>query len=69
MSSNDRYETGRTSSSEDAFPDPWAGTPRDPRLPDGDVGSCRSDQGTMLYDRDAPGTYLIGAGVDLAEMT
>lgn len=68
MSSNDRYETGRTPSSEAALPDAWAGTPRDPRFPGGDVGVSRSEQGTMLYDRDAPGTYLIGAGVDLQEM-
>lgn len=65
MEPNDRYETGRSRRSEDALPDAWSGTPRDPWYPEGDVGVCRNGQGTMLYDRTDPGTYLIGAAVDL----
>jgi hypothetical protein len=69
MAPDDRYETGRTASSADALPESWVDTPRDPRYPDGDVGVCRNGQGTMLYDRTDPGTYVLGNGVDLETTT
>ncbi len=51
------------------LPEAWADTPRDPGIPGGSVGACRTGQGMMLYDRDAPGRYLIGTAVDLERMT
>ncbi|WP_254838992.1 hypothetical protein [Natronomonas marina] len=68
MDSNDRFEAGGAGSIEEQLPESWADTPRDPRYLEGSVGTCRTGQGTMLYDRDAPGRYLIGPGVDLEEM-
>ena len=67
--SNDRFETSETRSTEAALPDAWAGTSRDPRPVATNVGACRTGQGTMLYDRESPGTYLVGRAVDLGEMT
>ena len=69
MERDDRFETGLTRSSEDALPEPWTDTARDPRYPEGNVGVCLSEQGTMLYDRADPGAYLIGTAVDLEAMT
>ena len=68
MERDDRIETGLTRNSEDALPEPWTDTARDPRYPEGDVGVCLSEQGTMLYDQSDPGAYLIGTAVDLSEM-
>ena len=68
MERDDRFETGLTRSSEDALPEPWTDMARDPRYPEGNVGVCLSEQGTMLYDRADPGGYLIGSAVDLSEM-
>lgn len=48
-----------------ALPDEWAETDRDPELPSSDLGSFEMEQGLCLYDRDHPGQYLIGPGVDV----
>ncbi|PSQ16161.1 hypothetical protein BRD02_05345 [Halobacteriales archaeon QS_8_69_73] len=68
MEPDDRFEKGED---EDAarLPEAWVDTPRDPGISGGSVGTCRTGQGTMLYDRDAPGRYLIGTAVDLERMT
>ena len=68
MESNDRFETGENGDVT-RLPEAWVDTPRDPGISGGSVGTCRTGQGTMLYDRDAPGRYLIGTAVDLERMT
>ena len=68
MESNDRFETGENGDAT-RLPEAWVDTPRDPGISGGSVGTCRTGQGTMLYDRDAPGRYLIGTAVDLERMT
>jgi len=65
MESSDRFETSEARSNEAVLPD----TRREPRPVAANVGACRTGQGTMLYDREAPGTYVIGPAVDLEEMT
>lgn len=47
------------------LPDEWAETDRDPALPSGDLGAFEMEQGLCLYDRDYPGQYLIGPGIDV----
>ena len=68
MESDDRFETGENGNAA-RLPEAWVDTPRDPGISGGSVGTCRTGQGTMLYDRDAPGQYLIGTAVDLDRMT
>jgi len=68
MESDDRFETGEDGDAT-RLPEAWVDTPRDPGISGGSVGTCRTGQGTMLYDRDAPGQYLIGTAVDLERMT
>ena len=68
MESDDRFETGENGNAT-RLPEAWVDTPRDPGISGGSVGVCRTGQGTMLYDRDAPGRYLIGTAVDLERMT
>ena len=66
MERDDRYERGRDGSIERELPDPWSGAASD--RPGGSIGSCETGQGTMFYDRDAPGSYIIGSAVELSEM-
>ena len=68
MKSDDGSETGENGSAI-RLPEAWVDTPRDPGVPGGSVGACRTGQGVMLYDRDAPGRYLIGTAVNLERMS
>ena len=68
MEPDDGFET-REDGSTTRLPEAWVDTPRDPGIPGGSVGACSTGQGMMLYDRDAPGRYLIGTAVDLERMT
>ena len=66
MERNDRYERGNGGSIETELPDTWSEAALD-RM-GGRIGSCETGQGTMLYDREVPGSYVIGSAVDLSEM-
>lgn len=69
MKSGDRHEGNRENSTTGDLPEEWDRTDRHPYLPDGNVGICRSEQGTILYDRDCPDRYIIGTVVELGEKT
>ena len=66
MERNDRYERGNGGSIETELPDTWSEAI--PDRTEGRIGSCETGQGTMLYDREVPGSYVIGSAVDLSEM-
>ena len=66
MDRDDRYERGRGGSIERELPDERPEAAFD--HPGGSVGSCETGQGTMFYDRDAPGSYIIGSAVELSEV-
>jgi len=66
MERNDRYERGNGGSIETELPDTWSEAA--PDRTEGRIGSCETGQGTMLYDREVPGSYIIGSAVDLSEM-
>ena len=66
MERNDRYERGNGGSIETELPDTWSEAALD--RTGGRIGSCETGQGTMLYDREVPGSYIIGPTIDLSEM-
>ena len=66
MERNDRYERGNRGSIETELSDTWSEA--EPDRTEGRIGSCETGQGTMLYDREVPGSYIIGSAVELSEM-
>ena len=66
MEGNDRYERGNRGSIETGLPDTWSEAALNRTR--GRIGSCETGQGMMLYDREIPGSYIIGPAVDLSEM-
>ena len=66
MERDDRYERGHGGSIESELPDGRPGAASD--RPGVSVGSCETGQGTMFYDREVPGSYIIGSAVELSEM-
>lgn len=65
MTNHERTGDERRRDSMVALPDEWADTERDPEFPSADLGAFDLEQGLCLYDRDHPGQYLIGPGIDV----
>lgn len=67
MNRGDGHEGPGETGTGSELPGDWEGTGRHPYLPDGNVGTCESEHGTILYDRDHPDRYIIGTTIELGE--
>lgn len=65
MNNSKRTDDESGDESTGALPEEWVDTDRDPKLPSANLGTFEMNQGLCLYDRDHPGQYLIGPGVDV----
>lgn len=67
MNTSDRSDEGAGNSRPTDLPAEWDRADRHPRLPDGNLGTFETAQGTCFYDRDQPGRYIIGHALELGE--
>lgn len=67
MNRNDRFEGSEGNGIVGGLPGAWKETGRHPYLPDGELATCRTDQGVMIYDPDHPELYLTGSAVEVGE--
>lgn len=69
MDTTDQSDEGEDNSQPTDLPAEWDRTERQPRLPDGNLGTFETAQGTCFYDRDQPGRYIIRQALEIGEHT
>lgn len=69
MNTGDRFEAGEENSTTDDLPEEWEQTECHPHLPDGNLGTVETAQGTCFYDRDQPSQCIIGHALEIGEPT
>lgn len=69
MNTGDRFEAGEENSTTNDLPEEWEQTECHPHLPDGNLGTVETAQGTCFYDRDQPGRFIIGRTFEIGEPT